>query len=266
MISPLSELRAGRLPYLNAWPFRAGWAGPEPRWVEAPPRRLGELARAGGLDAALLASRDALALADRFRPLADLGIATRGAVASVLLFSRRPPEQLSGARIALTCESRTSRGLLRILLAERWGGFAWETHDDPKRADAVLRIGDAALAAARRERWPHVVDLGEAWTKWTDLPFVWARWMVRRGAPAEAAEALSAALDASLRRPLTLAGAPRPAGMSAAAARAYLARFAFRLGPAEHAGLRRFQQELEKHDLMDLDSGRRPRRPPAVAV
>jgi chorismate dehydratase len=250
----LAELRVGRIPYLNAWPFRAGWTGVEPRWIEAPPRRLGELAAAGELDAAPLASRDALALAGGFRPLADFGIASRGAVASVLLFSRRPPEELAGARIALTRESRTSRGLLRILLAERWGVPAFEACDDPRGADAALRIGDGALAAARAERWPHVVDLGEAWAKWTDLPFAWARWVVRRDAPPAAARALAAALAASLARPVACDRAPRPAGMTAADARGYLARFVWRLGPVEEAGLRRFHRELQQHDLLRFDS------------
>lgn len=254
MSDGLAALRVGRIPYLNAWPFRAGWAGPEPRWIEAPPRRLGALAAAGELDAAPLASRDALALAGRFRPLGDFGIASRGAVASVLLFSHRPPDELAGARIALTRESRTSRGLLRILLAERWGVAAFEARDDPRGADAALRIGDGALAAARAERWPHVIDLGEVWTKWTDLPFVWARWVVRRDVPPAAARALAASLAGSLARKRDFSRAPRPAGMSAAAARAYVARFAFRLGPAEEAGLRRFHRELQKHDLLRLDS------------
>jgi chorismate dehydratase len=256
----LTELRVGRLPYLNAWPFRSGWTGPEPHWLEAAPRRLGELARAGALDAALLASRDALALADRFEPLAELGIATRGAVASVLLFSHRPPAELSGARIALSGESRTSRALLRILLAERFGVTDFEPCAEPARADAALRIGDTALAALRRERWPHVLDLGEIWTKWTDLPFVWARWVVRRDVPAGMRGALASALITSLDCPLLVTGSPRPAGMSAADARAYLERFRFRLGPAEHAGLRRFQQELTAHARLALDPRRRPRR------
>lgn len=251
----LAGLRVGRLPYLNAWPFRGGWRGEEPRWTEAPPRRLGELAAAGALDAGLLASRDALALTDHFRPLADLGIATRGAVGSVLLLSRIPPPRLGGRRIALTGESRTSRGLLRVLLAERLGApdavlVPALAGPEEEPVEGRLLIGDAALAAARRGGWAWLTDLGEAWTKWTDLPFVWARWVVRRDVPEATARALAAALRGSLARPAPLRSAPRPAGLGDDDVRRYLARFAYRLGPDEAAGLHRFHRELRRHDLL----------------
>jgi chorismate dehydratase len=46
--------------------------------------------------------------------------------------------------------------------------------------DAVLVIGDAALALESRRRYPWSVDLGEAWKLWTGLPFVFAVWAARR--------------------------------------------------------------------------------------
>lgn len=248
-MSELRSLRVGRLPYLNVHPFHAGWQGPEPRWVVGHPRQLGELAAAGALDAAPLASRDALALRPRFQPLGSLGIACRGAVWSVLLLSRRPLGALEGAHFALTRESRTSRALLRILLLEHLGVRRATFGDRMERADAWLAIGDEALAARADRSWPHRLDLGEAWAAWTGLPFVYARWVVRRDLPRAAARALEAALDASLARGAPLPPVSHCAGLSPADARAYLARFRYRLGPAEHAGLRRFHQELVDHDL-----------------
>jgi chorismate dehydratase len=259
-VSGLEGLRVGRLPYLNAWRFHAAFDGPQPAWTTAPPRRLGELARAGALDAALLASRDAWELEPWFRPLGDLGIACRGAVGSVLLLSRVPAHALGGGRAALTTESRTSRALVQILLRAALGvrDVAWcdASAADPP-ADAWLVIGDAALAARAGAGWPFALDLGAAWEAWTGLPFVWARWVVRRDAPSGAARALAAGLAHSLAR----AGAPAPerlpAGLSPAAARAYLDRFNWRLGPAERRGLRRFQRELALHDSALEPAGRR---------
>jgi chorismate dehydratase len=250
---PLRGLRVGRLPYLNVWPFHARWRGGDPTWVTAPPRRLGGMAAAGELDAALLASRDALALAGEMRPLGGLGIACRGAVASVLVFSRRPLAELGGGRVALTGESRTSRGLLRILLAERYGLGGLRYGEDAAGADAWLLIGDAALGRrAEVHDAAHVADLGEQWYAWTGLPFVYARWMVRRDLPARRAAALETALRRSLRegegaRP---AAADVPAGVSPPQAAVYLDRFDYLFGPDEEAAYQRFHRELLRHDLL----------------
>jgi predicted solute-binding protein len=62
------------------------------------PRDLGREAEAGGVDLGLMAAGDYLRLDDRFELLGPLGLAARGAVQSVLLFSRRPgPGALAGA-------------------------------------------------------------------------------------------------------------------------------------------------------------------------
>jgi len=245
----LETLRVGRLPYLNALPFGGPFAGAEPQWVTDVPRRLGALAAEGSLDAGLLASRDALALADRFQPLADLGIACCGPVQSVLLFSRRPVRELEGATVSLTGESRTSRALLRILLSE---AFCLDVRyvDAGPVADACLAIGDAALTLAAAQHWPFILDLGEAWRQFTGLPFVYAQWVVRRDLPAALKHALAEELIARLEAPRDWSGAKLPTGMTGEAAQRYLAAFVQRLGPAELAGLRRFHRELLRHDLL----------------
>jgi chorismate dehydratase len=247
----LGTLRVGRLPYLNALPFHAGFGASGPRWVKAPPRRLGELAARGLLDAALLASRDALLLEDEgaLRPLGELGIACRGPVQSVLLFSRLPVESLSGRRIALTGESRTSRALLRILLARRHGLRHLRYVGGCEPADACLAIGDAALALRAAHAWPWTLDLGADWAGWTGLPFVYARWVVRRDAPEAAVAALRERLERSLDTPFDLGDAPLPPGLDPSSARKYLDRFVYRLGPEERAGLDRFRKEMHEHGL-----------------
>jgi len=280
-MTSLAGLRVGRLPYLNALAFTGPFAGAEPRWVTDVPRRLGEQAAAGRLDAALLASRDALALADRFRPLADLGIACRGPVTSVLLFSRRPVRDLDGAIVELTPESRTSRGLLRILMREAFGvcpryveappggDASFAAHGDAQlapgdrcplpprdgffpspRADARLVIGDAALTLRASGGWPFLLDLGAAWTDLTGLPFVYARWVVRCDLSPTLERRLAAELGVRLDAPLVGLREALPRGLSEAVAREYLAGFRHRLGRDEYAGLHRFHRELTRHDLL----------------
>jgi chorismate dehydratase len=47
--------------------------------------------------------------------------------------------------------------------------------------EACLLIGNEGLRQRHGVRdYAHIYDLGEEWHQWTGLPFVFARWMVRR--------------------------------------------------------------------------------------
>src|SRR3989449_7214624 len=81
---------AARIPYANAAPFYALWAEAPFAVRNLVPRELGREAEAGTVDLGLMATADFLRLGDRFELLGPFGVATRGAVQSVLLFSRRP--------------------------------------------------------------------------------------------------------------------------------------------------------------------------------
>jgi chorismate dehydratase len=128
-------------------------------------------------------------------------------VRSVLLFSRRPPEELEGGRVLVSTSSRTSVLLLELLARDRWH-VAIESVPAPAEPgdlerlagvphDAVLVIGDAALHLGARHAYPHVVDLGEAWKAWTGLPFVFAVWAARRDADRSVVRDVHRALLAS---------------------------------------------------------------------
>jgi chorismate dehydratase len=88
-------------------------------------------------------------------------------------------------------DSHTSVALLRILLKERCGTEpeivpfdARERVADNRTIDwppAVLLIGDKVITAAPpKGRYPHELDLGEAWADLTGMPFVFAAWMGKR--------------------------------------------------------------------------------------
>ena len=259
-----------RIPFLNAAPFYVRWAEAPGATVDLPPRALGEEARAGRVDAGLMATADWFGLDPRFEIVGPYGITCRGPVSSVLLFARQPFAELFvpgvGPRtVDLTTESQTSVALTKILLADRFGARdvtyvrrAVEADAAPT-GDAWLLIGDAALrarAAAATNPTLHVLDLGAEWLAWTGLPFVYAVWAVRASLPAKEKARLAAFLELSLAE-----GEQDLDGIASAAATAdpslgdapeltrYLRAFRYRLGPDEEAGLTCFRALWKEHRL-----------------
>jgi chorismate dehydratase len=256
-----STLVAARIPYANAAPFYT-------RWNDAPfavrnlvPRELGREAEAGTVDLGLMAAGDFLRLRDRFEILGPFGVAARGPVLSVLLFSRRPASALEGALVSVTPETSTSVRLLKLLLGVRRGlsGVRYVRGLEPAQADALLVIGDQAMKLRERrpEGFGHVLDLGADWLEWTGLSFVYAVWAARReletGVKADLAAFLDGSLAAGLADLPTLARQITEPGWSPADLEAYLRRFHYRLGPEDLAGLERFEELLHRHELLASD-------------
>jgi predicted solute-binding protein len=229
-----------------------------------------------------------------------LGIANLDRVESVLLFQRSPAAGADGpqhpalpppiapsapgrllrpseaarlrhARVALTTESSTSVRLLRVLLAEKHSlrtvAYArGMDEDDLARADAALVIGDQALRWRRSPppEFSLVMDLAAEWHHWTGLPFVFARWGVRRTVPAparawlarfllqsvERAEPMLASAENFLASPLN--AAPNDLG-SVEEMRAYIRLIRYRLGADEVRAAERFRGLLERGGLLDPD-------------
>lgn len=209
--------RIGAIRWLNALPLTAAldrWEGGSVR--SAPPSELARLLRAGELDLALVPQVE-IAAQPELRVVPALGIACRGAAESILLFSPRPHSHLR--RIAVDTASRSSVELLRVLLRLDGRPDA-ELLPAPMAlspaeianagADALLLIGDRALAA-RRSEVPRV-DLGSWWFERTGLPFVFALWAGR----AEADPALVAAVEEAARE-----GIPRRAEIARKFARTH---------------------------------------------
>lgn len=238
-------MRVGRIPYLNVFPFYRGnvcehW---EP-FVDGPPSVLGRMAAEGLLDAAPLAAVDTFRLDEVFEPLGSLGIASRGPVKSVLFFSRRPFNDLSGAHVILTGDSVTSAALTRMLLEEaNPGEIHFDTGDDVRTADGYLVIGDRALRMQKDAPFEFCTDLGEAWFKKTHKPFVFARWVVRRSASPADKRKLESDLKRALHQPLP-AELPNAAGLSDAEAKHYLDGILHTLDEECLAGLHMFKEKL----------------------
>ena len=123
------SLKIARIPFLNCAPFY--WRSPQTgkcTLVSVTPKKLGELLREGKLDAGPVSLVDSLECEKDFEPLANLGIAVKGPVKSVTLFSSKPVETLAGCKIGLTQDSVTSVKLLKFLL-EGYKGIAVNYRD-----------------------------------------------------------------------------------------------------------------------------------------
>jgi chorismate dehydratase len=241
-------VRIGAVGYLNARPLT--WAldrAPE-RWrmrYDLPSVCSG-LLLAGEVDLGLVPSVDYLQ-SDDYRVVGGVGIGSRGRIASVALYTRRPLGEIR--RIALDTSSRTSVTLIRVLCRHHFGiDPAFVPHGPDLAAmmrtgDAGLLIGDPAFDADHAALGLRKIDLGEAWEAMTGLPFVYAAWTGRRGAVSAAAvEALQAAQAAGVQATDVIAAEyGRGDASRTARAAAYLRdNVRYGLGPEEAAGLQRF--------------------------
>lgn len=176
-----------------------------------------------------------------------LGIASRGAVRSILLVSAKPFGEIR--TLAGDTSSRTSVALARVILERRYGTSPQIFSHAPdlpamlEVADAALIIGDPALHLDPDRMDYHVLDLGAAWTEMTGLPMVFAIWAGRREAITPAVEKVFQASyefgRANLDDIIRLEAAPRR--VSYELAREYLTKhIVCELGTREYQGLELF--------------------------
>ncbi|NVN98409.1 MAG: menaquinone biosynthesis protein [Geobacteraceae bacterium] len=181
--------RVGEISYLNCTPLftvlRSSYANDGYSFVSGHPSELNAKLRSGEIDLCPSSSIEYAQNPDKYLILPDLSISSKGAVKSVLLFSALPIEALDGVSIGLTGESETSVILLKILLTMKYS-FAnsyYKAAESDQSIysghDALLLIGDRALAEASKFYDAHVYDLGELWQEFTGLPFVFALWLLR---------------------------------------------------------------------------------------
>ena len=181
------------------------------------------------------------------RIIPGAGIASHGAVRSILLVSRVPAGRIRS--LAADASSRTSVQLARVLLQRRYGAEPAIAPHPPvleamlDEADAALVIGDPALRLDPASLPYRVYDLGAEWAEMTRLPMVFAVWAGRAGATGpEVTEAFRASCQYGRERidEIVREEAPRR-GVPAELARDYLTRhIVHELGEREYQGLRRF--------------------------
>jgi chorismate dehydratase len=192
MIEHTQRLRIGRIPFANVFPIfhvlERDFDCSAYEFVDGVPSELNRMLREGTIDLSPSSSVEYLRNRDRYAFIPGISISSRGPVGSIFLFSRRPIEQLDGARIHVTSQSATSVALLRIILDRFYGlscTYTVSGAPESEEGDAFLLIGDDALAYHKWFRtmppegmWAY--DLGDQWHRRTGLPFVFALWIVRK--------------------------------------------------------------------------------------
>ena len=186
----MRKLRVGKISYANVWPIfyilekEADCSSYE--FVEGVPSTLNRMLREGSIDVSWSSSIEYLKNPGLYDIVENCSIDSDGPVGSVLLFSKKPIEELGGETILMTSQSETSIALLQIICRTFYGLSCtyMQTSEPFKQAiesrTAYLLIGDDALLQASRRPDLHVYDLGQLWKDHTDLPFTYALWLVRK--------------------------------------------------------------------------------------
>lgn len=226
--------------FLNATPLVDGLddvAGVDV--IRAVPSRLLAALTSGRADIALCPTVDFQRSPEPLAIVPAGGISSAAATMTVRVFSQQPIVALE--RIAVDSDSHTSVALLQIVLEARFGrrpemvplpGAATDW-----AAEAMLLIGDKVVTCnPPATRYPYQLDLGQAWSELTGLPFVFAVWMCRAGADLGRLPAVLAELRTV------------NAGRLEAIVAAHATRLGWRTGPA-----RRYLGQLLHHTIGDRE-------------
>lgn len=113
---------------------------------------------------------------EEYHIVSRYGIACRGPVRTVSIYSDMPLEELKAVR--LYGESRTSNILVKVLDQQFWKQDLQFISADDDVSDVPtghLVIGDACFDM--ETKFQHITDLGDAWFQLTGLPFLFACWV-----------------------------------------------------------------------------------------
>jgi chorismate dehydratase len=180
----MSRVRLGAVGYLNARPLVYGLDASSRFDLRFDvPSRCADLLHVRAIDVGLIPSIEYLRGPEPYSIVPGLAVVSRGPVASVCLYLTRPIGDVRS--IALDASSRASVALVRVLCARQFRISPTLTFSDANleamlaTSDAALLIGDVALFEGSNVQ---KIDLGEAWTRGTGLPFVYAFWAGRSDA------------------------------------------------------------------------------------
>lgn len=248
--------KVARISYANTEPFFWSWPVEQFPLVQDTPRQCAQLAFNEAVIAGPLPIVECWKLSGRFEPLGAFGIASEGTCQSVLLFSKKPISDLNNVTIGLTQESSTSVVLCDVLIRERYGHQVNFKRGLDATDDAWLIIGDTALQTLMKKSdlaWNYSTDLSLEWWNWQKLPFVFARWIVKRGGPivkAELFQTVASCLTEGTEHMADIAlMQARRLGLQPETVLTYLQGFRYRLGPQEEKAMVVFRELAEQSPL-----------------
>jgi chorismate dehydratase len=246
-------LRIGHVPYLHAEPFYIDMARRGLALTELVPRAVAVAAANGEIDAGPVPLVDCFRLEDRFQPVAGFCIASIEDAGSSLLFSSKPIAALAGAHIGISDEASTAPRLLDVLLRLKYQVQTAAYGPLEASHEAFLLIGNQGL----RQRmgapdFPYIYDLGAEWHAWTSLPFVFARWMVRKDvSPRDLAlleEALYVGLEEGVDALCEVAEPRQDLVMLPRDIATYIQGFRYFIGRSELQAIDRFRRYLQQRE------------------
>lgn len=256
-------VKIGRIPYVNCYPVYGavdrGLVRLDAELTTGVPTDLNRRMAAGTLDISVVSAVEYARDSKRYLLLPDLAISCDGPVRSVMLFSKRPAQDLTGGRVLVSRSSMTSVALVELLFEHIWQSepqFVLGDAEIPDIArfadddhDARLVIGDAALKLSGSLDYPFQYDLGQEWKNWTGQPFVFAVWVAQRTTPVADALRVHAGLIASrdwgiANTNLLADQATAATGIDHATCMTYLAGLDYGLSYPHLAGLTEFFRRL----------------------
>ena len=151
--------------------------------VHAVPAELNRRLYMNELDVAFVSTFEYLRHRENYDLLSNLCIAAYEHVYSVCLYSRCRLRDLDGKTIGITRQSASSVALLKLLCKRHWKiqvQFKWiDTEEEGFSLDACLLIGDQSLVHQEVDGF-YRIDLANAWTYATGLPFTFAVFAIRK--------------------------------------------------------------------------------------
>ena len=197
----LHVLRLGVVNFLNATPLIDGIASIQ--GIELVPKVPSELAgclERNEVDIALASSIDYQRCDEALAILPDGVLSSEGETLTVRLCSKTPFASIT--EVHCDTDSHTSIALLQIILKNKYGITPTITscdvrslHDSKDWPDTVLMIGDKVVTSATDSVYPLQLDLGDAWYRQTNLPFVFAIWIGKANLHNDIVQRASMVLD-----------------------------------------------------------------------
>jgi len=166
------KLRIGKVSYKNTLPLFHYFSLPDVELIEGTPQELARKISLGLIQGGIISSLFYLQHRGEYLILPDISISSFGRAGSVLIFSKKPLEEIG--EIRPSDESLTSNFLTYTVFRKFLKIPVRFTETD----ETLLVIGDRALELLKEKRFPYVYDLGELWFQYTNLPAVFALFIV----------------------------------------------------------------------------------------
>jgi chorismate dehydratase len=264
-------IRIGRISYTNVWPIFY-YLQPQQfhgriEMIHQVPSQLNRGMAQGSIDMGPISS---FAYGDAYPNYVlypDLSVSACGAVSSILLFHRKPLQDICNGKIALPTTSASSVNLLKIILRKFYGGNPEYTYMDPdlermmEGKDAALLIGDDAIKAGWSNTRYMVSDLGERWHHFTGMWMSFAVWAIRKETLERHADEVGRLFHAFMESKKKAMLHPDPMireaririGGTEAYWRRYFSGLSYDFGPEQWLGLETYFRYAKEIGLLDKD-------------